>query len=299
MRASDFAKIVRERLSETKQSLHGAAVSHGLPRDAMRNVLDGHIPRLDRAIEIASALGLDFHIATPRGEGSLEAPQTDAPQPASKHPPRPAESAAAIAEAVRKEVAGTVSTQAEALREEIAGTVKAETQALRAQISRLRASADGLDDPSAIVPVRFGHGFGEKQEDRHVELVQLDAAAGAGAEVLSENMAGTLAFCWEWMSRHGLVPRQCRVIGVKGDSMQPTLWDGGLVMLDYSRTEWKRKRIYVLNTSDGVVVKRAGEDEAGNWLLVSDNKIYEPVPFRDDTKIIGQVVWTSRTLIGK
>ena len=62
MRVEDFASTLRERLADTNQSPHGAATSKGLPQDAIRSVLDGHVPRLDRVIEICQALDLEIYI---------------------------------------------------------------------------------------------------------------------------------------------------------------------------------------------------------------------------------------------
>ena len=61
-----FAQRIRDRLNETGQSIHGAAVAHGLPRDALRTVLAGHDPRLSRAIAICEALDLELYIGPPR-----------------------------------------------------------------------------------------------------------------------------------------------------------------------------------------------------------------------------------------
>ena len=47
------------------RSLAGSATSNGLPRDAIRNVLKGHDPKLSRADAICRALGLTFTIGTP------------------------------------------------------------------------------------------------------------------------------------------------------------------------------------------------------------------------------------------
>lgn len=46
-------------------SIAGLALRAGLPRDAIRNVLSGHDPRLSRAADIACALGLTFRIGAP------------------------------------------------------------------------------------------------------------------------------------------------------------------------------------------------------------------------------------------
>ena len=66
MDPAEFARIVRSRLDEIGQSPYRAAVSHRLPRDAIRYVLSGRMPRLDRALEICEALDLEFYVGPPR-----------------------------------------------------------------------------------------------------------------------------------------------------------------------------------------------------------------------------------------
>ena len=62
----DFAGLVRRRLAETRQSKHRAAVDGGLPQDAIRSVLNGHSPRLERLEEICDALDLELYVGPPR-----------------------------------------------------------------------------------------------------------------------------------------------------------------------------------------------------------------------------------------
>ena len=73
MQVAQFIRLVQDRLLETGASLHGVAVANGLPKDAMRSVLAGHTPKLDRAAEICRALGLEFYIGLPR-ESGIDAP---------------------------------------------------------------------------------------------------------------------------------------------------------------------------------------------------------------------------------
>ena len=51
-----------------------------------------------------------------------------------------------------------------------------------------------------------------------------------------------------------------------------------------------------MRTQDGLVVKRAGQNEAGNWQMVSDHPRWEATPWPDDTEIIGEVRWIGVTL---
>ena len=62
----DFAEAVRRRLAERGQSQYRAALNSGLPQDAIRSVLNGHIPRLNRVEQICRALGLELYIGPPR-----------------------------------------------------------------------------------------------------------------------------------------------------------------------------------------------------------------------------------------
>ena len=62
----DFAETVRRRLAERGQSQYRAAVNSGLPQDAIRAVLNGHVPRLNRAGQICRALGLELYIGPAR-----------------------------------------------------------------------------------------------------------------------------------------------------------------------------------------------------------------------------------------
>ena len=62
----DFAEAVRRRLAERGQSQYRAAVNSGLPQDAIRSVLNGHVPRLNRVEQICGALGLELYVGPPR-----------------------------------------------------------------------------------------------------------------------------------------------------------------------------------------------------------------------------------------
>ena len=66
MTTIDFAEAVRRRLAERGQSQYRAALKGGLPQDAIRSVLNGHVPRLNRVEQICRALGLELYIGPPR-----------------------------------------------------------------------------------------------------------------------------------------------------------------------------------------------------------------------------------------
>ena len=75
------------------RSVAGSAISSGLPRDAIRSVLQGHDPTLARADAICRALGITFTIGTPSDPGQAGQRSSD-PTPAASNtgatPPEPA-----------------------------------------------------------------------------------------------------------------------------------------------------------------------------------------------------------------
>ena len=56
----------------------------------------------------------------------------------------------------------------------------------------------------------------------YIGLSEFATAAGGGAVVDDEQITGRLRFHRAWLDRHGLIARECRVIQVLGQSMEPT-----------------------------------------------------------------------------
>ena len=160
-----------------------------------------------------------------------------------------------------------------------------------AQLARDLNAAQGLEDPAA--PAAAG------DEGDNVGVSELASAAGDGADVYDERVTGRVKFQRAWLARHGLVARNCRIIQVSGESMEPTLIDGCSILVNHASRRRHLGHIYVVRTGDGLVVKRAGRDAAGVWQLVSDNpdkRVWPSRPWPPDAVIVGQVKWTARTL---
>ena len=139
-----------------------------------------------------------------------------------------------------------------------------------------------------------------KGSTRQVEIRELAAAAGSGSTDQNETLIGHVDFQREWLDRNGIDPTQCTMISVRGDSMEPTLPEGCAVLVDRNRRRRLVDHIFVVRSDDVLLVKRAGRDDRGDWLLVSDNKgdpKYMPMAWPQDAVVIGQVVWIAKTLI--
>ena len=71
--------------------------------------------------------------------------------------------------------------------------------------------------------------------NRPVDVVELAAAAGGGAEALGEEIAGCVWFRQDWLAARGLDPALCAVIRVVGESMEPLLREGDSILVDRHR----------------------------------------------------------------
>ena len=151
---------------------------------------------------------------------------------------------------------------------------------------------------SAVAETRAEYDAGGESPMRDpVDVNEVAAAAGGGAVVFDETVVGRLWFRRDWLDCHAIDPKQCNIITVRGESMEPTLPHGCSILVDLSHGRRRRRvgGIFVLRTEDGLVVKRAGKDTEGNWQIESDNEDWEPVPWSRDAEIIGEVRWSAVT----
>ena len=126
-------------------------------------------------------------------------------------------------------------------------------------------------------------------------LPRLDvvASAGPGAFVDGEIMLGAAAIDPALAMKLGLRDGLAAIVRVRGDSMEPGLIDGDLIVVDRARrTPDTQPRVHVLRIDDAVMVKRVAR--LGNRLTIgSDNPAAPPVP-GGVVEVIGRVVWLMR-----
>ena len=172
----------------------------------------------------------------------------------------------------------------------IQGTVKV-VEDLRVEI---RTQIDALKTEISSIA--------ERQEDsdlsvHHVAIVEVAASAGAGMHIEDAPVKGTLAFRREWLDSNSIDPVQCSIIGVAGESMEPTLVEGCSILVDRSNYRRRRRegRIFVINAEEGLIVKRAAKDTAGDWFIESDHPAWDPEPWPENAEVVGEVRWMART----
>ena len=126
-------------------------------------------------------------------------------------------------------------------------------------------------------------------------------SAGPGRSIDNETVLHRIAFREEWVRSVSSAPLdQLAVIEVDGDSMEPTLRQGDMVLVDFGQKRPQRKDgIYVIRTDGGLQVKRLQVEIAANKIsILSDNKAYDTQRSVDpaDIAVVGRVIWLGRQI---
>ena len=128
-----------------------------------------------------------------------------------------------------------------------------------------------------------------------VSVYNVEASAGHGAIVDSEMIVDRLSFPPGYLRRiTSANPRDLAIIGVKGKSMEPTLSDDDVVMIDMSKRDLSFDGLFVLRDGGAsLLVKRVGRGRRrGTVMLISDNPNFHPVEREiEEIEVVGKVVW--------
>lgn len=145
---------------------------------------------------------------------------------------------------------------------------------------------------------RFSHVvIAPEHDDRfyRIEKVKLRLSAGiSGFAVEPETHDGsTISIPRDWADRHGYDPECLIGIKVRGESMEPSLYEDDLVIINTADIKLVDGMVYAFNYEGEPVVKRLARD-AGQWWLTSDNpdqrKYHRKVCRGADCIVIGRVV---------
>jgi len=135
----------------------------------------------------------------------------------------------------------------------------------------------------------------------YIPLALPQLSAGGGAFVIEEEGVGfdRFAFRREWLRRISANPEALVLMRVRGDSMDPTIADGDVVLVDTGRTRAVPGQIFAaIGLDDTINIKRLELRPGGVVLVISDNASYSSceVPGAE-LRVIVQVVWYARELI--
>lgn len=133
-----------------------------------------------------------------------------------------------------------------------------------------------------------------------VPRLDIKASAGNGALAIDEEVIDFLAFQASWLRSRNINPDRARVMTAKGDSMEPTIRDGDVLLVDTSIDRVRDNALYIIVFEGLVFVKRIHMKIDGSILLISDNQLYPPETVTSDAAprlhVAGRVVWFGRSI---
>ena len=136
-----------------------------------------------------------------------------------------------------------------------------------------------------------------EDNDNVAFVPQLDvvASAGPGFENIQPYEIAALPFPRSWLRRLGVPEPYARFIDCRGDSMEPTILDGEIVLVDTRFQQPRGDGIYVLVDGPNVRIKRVVLGWQNAIVLVSDNERYASEtlapPDAEALRVAGKVVW--------
>lgn len=135
----------------------------------------------------------------------------------------------------------------------------------------------------------------------HIPLFDVKASAGNGSLIHEEEETDSLMFKREWIYNElHSSPANLYLIYVEGESMEPALRPGDVILVDHTDNIAKRDGIYVIRMGESLLVKRLQRLPNHRLKVTSDNPAYEPFEIsldfdlQNELSIIGRVVWSGR-----
>ncbi len=142
----------------------------------------------------------------------------------------------------------------------------------------------------------------ESEIDSSVQFFDLQASAGPGLiapehDSASERIALPIS---QIRRQSGVTSTNLCALLARGDSMEPTIRNGALLLLDRS-VQHPREGIHVIKRGDDVLVKRIQLIGTRSVRLISDNTRYIPedMPLDDPSlpvRFVGLVIWIGQVL---
>ena len=160
------------------------------------------------------------------------------------------------------------------------------------------SSRPGLALPAPRVQQRgaFAQGLRELGESILIPKVQARLCAGGGSFEIEAVPVSEHPFPRAWLSRMGS-PESMVFMDVIGNSMEPAIYDGDMVLVDQSVTQTASNAVMAVGYEDAIYIKRLEQRPRG-LALISDNPEYAPMELAGDEmamfRVIGRVVWLCR-----
>jgi phage repressor protein C with HTH and peptisase S24 domain len=80
-------------------------------------------------------------------------------------------------------------------------------------------------------------------------------------------------------------------INVTGESMNPTIKEGSIILIDRGKTTYQEGKIFALNVSGNLFIKRLVMNTRNGYDLISDNNLIAPQSVNiDEVVIVGKII---------
>ena len=129
-----------------------------------------------------------------------------------------------------------------------------------------------------------------------IDYIHIAPSCGRGTVVLDEADVTPVRIGKEVIKDIWKVstPEVLKLFKASGDSMESTIEDGNILLVDTSRTDYHNGGIYVLTINNDWFVKRLRLKINGDLEIISDNPKYDPEILRPNTDIeinvVGRVI---------
>lgn len=144
------------------------------------------------------------------------------------------------------------------------------------------------------------------EEYAHIPVYDATLSAGPGSLNDGAEIVDALAFRRDWLRKMELDPARTVIARARGDSMQPCISDGDLLLIDRTfklpppalkSDRHRRPPIFACLLDGEAVVKRVQTMDSTLIMLLSDNPDHNPILTKpDNLSIIGKVVWWGHTV---
>jgi phage repressor protein C with HTH and peptisase S24 domain len=172
--------------------------------------------------------------------------------------------------------------------------LKGERRASQSTVETLVAYMRAL----GMNPDDFFGGQDAPSEYLRIPWLEATASMGDGSLVVSKEIISHLSFRADWLLGKGS-PAKMAVINAQGSSMEPTISDGSVVLIDESKvTDPVNGKIYFVCYGDEIYLKRLRVDRSGRVLALISDRDDSELPLDPDIyfQILGRALWTGKEL---
>jgi phage repressor protein C with HTH and peptisase S24 domain len=134
------------------------------------------------------------------------------------------------------------------------------------------------------------------EEFMQIPKVRARLCAGGGSFEVGSEIEGYYSFRKDWLSRKGNADKMV-LMDIFGNSMEPELKEGDVVLIDESKKDILAGSIYAVGIDDTIMVKRLEKRPKGLALLsenIKNETIYMEGEDLNRVRLIGKVLWVGR-----